>query len=105
MHGRRIMQPGADAVLLQGIEDGGPAFGRHAQRINVPDMAAARNLERQLDVRDAGKRLRIPARYLPARLGPRLQMAQLDAEDRALDAVHAVVEALEKVVVFPVLAP
>ena len=39
------------------------------------------------------------------RLGPAFQMPQLDAQDGALDAVHAVVEALQHVVVALLLAP
>src|SRR5258706_414815 len=47
----------------------------------------------------------VPPCDLPPLVGPSLEVAQLHAEDRALDAVHPVVEALEAVLVPLFLAP
>ena len=55
--------------------------------------------------RDAASSASYWRRVVAAGLGPGFEMAQLHAQDRALDAVHAVVEALEHVVVALLLAP
>ena len=69
-----------------------------------------------IDVAAAGTRLRqahalrierrgVPLRDLTPPFGPRLEVAQLHAQDRALDAVHPVIESLQAMLVSLLLAP
>jgi hypothetical protein len=84
-----------------------PAWRRAATnaRRTRDTRAALRPLDRHRRCPVPGKCARVVRRPRPARLGPRFQVAQLDAKDGALNAVHPVVEPLHAVLVAALLAP
>ena len=83
-----------------------PSRSSRPDRIDVVDVAAAGRFDRRLDASGPCKQAWSSGAHGLARASVHgFEMAQLDAQDRALDAVHAVVEALQDVVVALFLAP
>ena len=75
-----------------------------ADGVDVIDVPGVGCLGRDLDAA-IEQQPAVFDRVLPARVGPLVEMAQLDAKDAALHPFHAVVEALEHVVVLLLRAP
>ena len=105
MDRNRIVQAGLDALGAQGALQArrGPGCAPRRRDRRGGGRAASAGA---VDARRAGAAARDSARACCApRLGPAFEVAQLDAQDGALNAVHAVVEALQHVVVALLLAP
>src|SRR5581483_6019360 len=92
-----VMNAGLNAA---GIEGGYKVIAVISQDgIDMIDMAVAGEFGWQRDAA-AGKEAPVGGGVSAAGLGPLFEVAQLDAEHGALDAFHAVVVALEDVLVF-----
>src|SRR4051812_10883858 len=94
--GNRIVQPRLDALGLQTRLQVLTLIGAHG--VHVVDVPAIGARIRRLDLRADQARV-VAGGVVAAGLGPRLEMPQLHAENRALQALHPVVEALVEVVV------
>ncbi|EGE59473.1 hypothetical protein RHECNPAF_2190075 [Rhizobium etli CNPAF512] len=103
MNRDRIVQPGLNALGAQhalkliaiAASDG----------IDVVNVAPAVFLDRRRQMRRSPEQRRVAACMSAARFGPGFKVPELDAQDRALNGVHAVVEALQQMVIALLLAP
>lgn len=85
------LQLAADALALRVQDD-----------VEVPDVATAGRLGRQPQ-RQAREPLPVAGGQPATRLGPGLEVLQLDAQDRALEGIHPVVESDLIVMIPPLL--
>src|SRR6266852_3712861 len=102
MDRHRIVDRGLDALLGERLHQALPI--RRTYCVDVIDVPSVGRLggDRHAAIREQGA---IARRVRSPRLGPPFEVAQLDAQDRALDTLHPVVVARQRVMVLAVLAP
>src|SRR4051794_24187030 len=102
MNWNGIMHAGLYSLRLELRADGVAVAKAH--RVDVIDVTATFDLDWRDDVRprESGA---VVGGTRTSRFGPRLEVTQLDPQDGSLDAIHPVIETLQRMLVAPLLTP